>query len=217
MNRNLWTLLVLLLLASLTACASEQPNRPPLVWKDGAQPGGQNTGSASPSAPPPTRTGPDEKVTVEHATVEALLDIINREQFILAEVIQVDASIVPFQIAMVSVADPAYVSRTVMNSAEKKTQGFRLRSRIAHPYLERDCPRLRIGDGIDLMASKELRVNTHLNVTRQRPMFLVIRGMGNAVYRDVESGTRLERNQITLHIEVILRGDGTHKVNRRIF
>ncbi len=216
MNGKLWTVLVLLL-ALTTACASEQPNRPQLVWKDGEQSGGQNTASGAPSSATPARTGTNEKVTVEHAAVEDLLKIINREQFIVADAIQVDASLVPFQIAIVSVVDPLFVTRTIVNSAERKTQGFVLRAKNPKPYMEREFPQIRLGDGIVLMASRELSVNMHLKVTRQRPMFLVIRATGNAVYTDVESGTRLERDQITLYAEVTRRGDGTHKVSRRIF
>jgi len=209
-------LLLLALIMLFAACASGQGNQTPLTWTDKSEPDGGDTGPAAPPEDPPKRSGPVEKVTVEHAIIEELLTIMNTQQIITADLVEIDASLVPFQIAVVSVADPAYVEKTDISSKKRKTQGFRLRSRIERPALQRDFPHVRLGDGIDAIAAREVRVNLYMKVTRERPMFLRIRATGNAVYADVKSGNRIARDQITIYTEVVLKGDGTHKVNKRI-
>jgi hypothetical protein len=114
------------------------------------------------------------------------------------------------------VAAPSSMMKQELDLKTQKATGFLLRSRLAQPYLERDFPRLRIGDGIDLGAVREIAVRSHTKVTRRKPIFLMIRGQGHAVYSDAESGRRLERDTITLLTEVIASGDG-YRVQHRVF
>ncbi len=209
-------LLLPALVMLLAACASAPANQAPLVWSEENGSAGGDTGPAAPPEDAPEKTGPVEKVTVEHAVIEELMKILNREQILTADLIEIDASLVPFQIAIVSVADPAYVEKMDLSSKARKTTGFRLRTRMQQPALERDFPHVRLGDGISVMAAHEIRVKLYMKVTYERPMFLRIRGTGDAVYRDVKSGSRISRDQITIYAEVVRRGDGSHKVNQRI-
>ena len=220
MNGKRWLSLVMLTVF-LVACASGQGNQAPLTWADKSDSGSGNSGGGDTGPDAPSDTGnrstePSEKVTVEHAVLEELMKVMNREQMIFADLVEIDASLVPFQIAVVPVADPAYVEKKVTSSRQRKTQGFSLRSRIAKPFLERDFPKVRMGDGIDVMGTREVRVTLYLKVTRERPMFLRIRGRGNAVYRDLKSGRRLEQDEIILYAEVVRKGDGTHMVRTRM-
>ena len=214
-------LLLALIAVCFAACATEQGGQTPLVWKDksdssGGDYSGGDTGPAAPPEEAAPGSGSSEKVTVEHEVIEELMAILNAKQVITGDLVEIDASIVPFQIAVVPVADPAYVEKTDISSKERKTQGLRLRSRIARPTLMRDFPHVRMGDGIDVMGTREIRVNLYMKVTRQRPMFLRIRGTGHASYFNSETGQRIEAEQVTLYTEVVLKGDGTHQVNKRI-
>ena len=219
-----WLLRSLLLVPVLVAggCVTETTTHGPLVWVDhvsygngmevaGPQipPGADEAEEPAETPPPPRRPpDPDRVVRISEKTLGELMAIINRPQCMIADRIEVEASQIPFKPAFVPVADPAYVESVQTKGPEGKPNGLLMRSRMEDQMVERDCPRLRVGDGIDLIASREIRVRYHSKVEKSRPVFLRIVALGRAVHRDVETGKRIEGDAITLFADLVEGPDG---------
>jgi hypothetical protein len=183
------------------SCTSTQPeqNSPSLVWKEGTkeQPA---TGAAPAVRPASSSSSASEGrvLTIPEDVMKEIMAFVNREQFILADRIDVDASRIPFKVAMVRLADIRYVEEIESASVSEKIQAVTLRSRVKRPAVEKDFPRLRIGDGIDLVAGREIQARTYTKIDEKRPIFLNIVARGHAVYQDVASGRRLEQDVIRI-------------------
>ncbi|MHC4859169.1 MAG: hypothetical protein ACYTDY_03655 [Planctomycetota bacterium] len=200
----------LLAAALLACCASPDGNGRKLVWNGGE------------SDPPPAdnsrKKGPegDRIVKIPEAVMDQVRGFVNRPQIFIADRIEVDASRIPFQVAMVPLADPEYVQTIELAAPRLKATGFLLRCLVDQPMVERDYARLRVGDGIDLVASREIQLRTYSEVDPKRPAFLRIRALGHAVYKDEEEGRRLERDAITLDAAVISVSEGM-KFRKRVY
>ena len=136
------------------------------------------------------------------------MGFVNRPQFIVADRIEVEATRIPFQMAMIPLADPDFVETVDLTTPLSKVANFKLRSRVKRPLVDRDYARLRVGDGIDLAAGREIDVKTFMNKDAKRPAFLRVRAIGHAVYHDAESGRRMEQDAITLELLVVDAAEG---------
>lgn len=210
--RNTTRLLFLSALAAAVlapACVTETVKPSPLAWRDGASTGRESEpGSASRVEPPPRedrRRESDEIVTIPSEVMAELMASVNRLQGIVAERIEVDASRIPFQMALVPIAHPDSVETVEVAAPELKATGIVMRALAEVPLVETDYCRLRVGDGMDLVAGREIVVRTYNEVDPRRPAFLVIRATGHAVHRDGESGARREGERITMALEIVRR------------
>jgi hypothetical protein len=158
----------------------------------------------APERPP----DPASIVDIPQATLEDVIQVINRPQCLLADRIEVEATRIPFKPALVPVADPNFVETADVKDATGEANGFVMRSMVEEAWVERDCPRLRIGDGIDCMATREILVRYHTDVGQDRPVFLRIRAYGHAVYRDMDTGDRVERDALVLVAELVPGANG---------
>jgi hypothetical protein len=199
------SLLIAALSLTILSCASDRPGAENLVMRGGPPPG--VPGNAAPASEEreervePAAAG--DVVAVPDAVVRELMAFVNRRHFLLADRIEVDASRIPFQAAMVPVADPSYVDSVELGNEDAKAVGLLIRSRSVVPMVERDFPRLRCGDGMDLVAVREIAVRTWNEVRNDRPVFITIRGVGHAVYRDEASGRQIRKDAISLVAEAV--------------
>ncbi|MCU0724807.1 MAG: hypothetical protein MUE73_03300 [Planctomycetes bacterium] len=187
-------LVIVLVFLSAAGCASDRPGAESLTWRASTPP---------PASPAREETGPGETVHVPDAVLRELIGFVNRPQFLIADRIEVDASRIPFQAAMVPVADPGYVETVELSAAKINAVGILIRSLNPVPMVDRDFPRLRVGDGTDLVAVKEITVRTYNEVDGARPLFIAVRGLGHAIYRDESSGRELRRDSVTLTAEAV--------------
>lgn len=157
---------------------------------------------------PQEKSDPGEMVSIPPEVMKELIAFVNRKHFVVADRIEVDASRVPFQSAMVPVNDQRYVQTVEMGNVAKNAVGMLIRSKAKHPLVERDFPKLRVGDGMDLVANREIHVRTYNEVNRDRPVFIRIQGIGHAVYRDEASGKRIEKDAIAIRAEVVRGKNG---------
>jgi hypothetical protein len=198
MRRILLPVLTLLLVACVTETTTVRtPNTPPRNAK--AKP--------SPSVPAESN-GKDEKIKLPPEIMKQLIAFVNRTQLLLADRIEVDVSRVPFQSAMIPVNDVRFVETVEMANTYENATGMLIRARSKRPLVERDFPRLRIGDGLELVANREIRVRTYSDIDRKRPVYLKIQGVGHAVYRDETTGKRIEKDAIAIRAEVVEGPDG---------
>jgi len=193
---------VLLCLLLLAACVSETTTRRTgqFPWKEPAD--------EQEPAPAPPRTSGKGVVELPQELLEKLMQFMNTQKFIVADRIEVDASRIPFQAAMVPVNDPAYVESVEISNPGHRVIGQLHRKREPTGTTPRDFPKLRIGDGIDLVASREIQVRSFLEVNENRPVFLRIRGIGHAVFQNPMTGERIERDAITMTAEVVRAAGG---------
>jgi hypothetical protein len=168
----------------------------------------RNERPAEEAPPPKKERDPGETVKLPPEVMKELIGFVNRKHFLLADLIEVDASRVPFQSAMVPVNDDRYVESVEMGNVEENAVGMLLRSRTKRPMVSRDRPTLQVGDGLMLVAATEIMVRTYNKVDRKRPVFLLIQGIGHAVYRDEATGKRTEKDAIAIRAEVITGKDG---------
>lgn len=224
MPLKLLSALVLLCLPFAASCVSEEKPKPALVWVDevshgptgnqvpGMPPAGPDGEQGAEGDPTPPETArlddPDKIVRVPQRVLDELLAFINRPQVLLANRIVVDATRIPFKPTIIPIADPAYVETTETGSPTGNDHVIEMRSRQAVPMVERDRPRVRVGEGIDLLADALIQVRYHRRVSQQRPVYLRMRALGNAVYRDEETGRRLEKDAITFVVELVPGPDG---------
>jgi hypothetical protein len=208
--RTILVAAVLLAVAFLDACASSEKNDQNLVWK------GNRPESPADRDSDRKSSGGTRVVTIPKDVMDQVMGFVNRPQCMIADRIEVDASRIPFQVAMVSLADPDYVQTVQLAAPKLKATGLLLRTLTEQPMVERDFARLRLGDGIDLVAGKEIQARTFSEVDPKRPAFLRIRGLGHAVYRDDENGTRLERDAITVEALVVTEKD-TMVFKKRVY
>ncbi len=201
-DKRLLPAAVLLLL--LTACASER-GRTRLTWRDEPGPAGSADAPGEPR-PASSSRGEGGVVRIPEEVMRDLMAFVNTQKVLIADRIEVDASRIPFQMALVPVFDPDYVQRVEVAVPGVNAKGLLLRTRARVPSVERDFPRLRLGDGIDLVATREIRTRTYSEVDRTRPVFLKIQARGHVVYRD-ESGRRIERDSLVLEASAVLRGE----------
>jgi hypothetical protein len=190
-------LLVLVLSLVSGACASSDP-APRLTWKDGAD-------APSPQAEPdpaPRPRKPGRTISIPKEVMDQVSSFVNTQRFLVADHIEMDASRVPFQMAIVPVSDPDYVERVDLAVPKTGASGVLLRTRVIPPLVERDFPRVRLGEGMELVATREIQVRTHRRVNEDRPVYIIIRARGHAVYQD-ELGHRMERDSITLRAEAV--------------
>ncbi|MEN8150517.1 MAG: hypothetical protein ABFS86_11890 [Planctomycetota bacterium] len=160
------------------------------------------------SPAPAKERDPGDTVKLPPEVMKELIGFVNRKHFLLADHIEVDASRVPFQSAMVPVNDKRYVETVEMGNVAKNAVGILIRSKSKRPLVERDFPKLRVGDGLDLVANREIKVRTYNDIDRNRPVFLQIRGVGHAVYRDEATGKRIEKDAIAIRAEVVKGRNG---------
>jgi len=200
MRRILPTIVCLL----LAACVTET------TTVDGTyQRSRQDTSKKSRPAPTGDRD-PGDTIKLPPEVMQELISFVNRKHFLIADRIEVDASRVPFHSSMVPVNDDRYVETLEMEvgSSEENAVGMLIRSRSKRPLVERDRPRLRIGDGLELVAGREIRIRTYSMIDRKRPVFIRIQGVGHAVYRDEQTGERIEKDAIAIRAEVVEGKDG---------
>jgi len=192
----------LLLLTALLIAACVTETRSP--YGDSARDrssGGEDRGRES-------RGDPGETVSLPHDVLKAIEEFVNRSHFLIADRIEVDATRIPFQAEMVLVNDNRYVETVELGNVRQKAMGFLLRARSQRPLLERERPRIRFGDGMELVAMREIQVRTYNAVDPERPVYIRIQGVGHAVYRDEESGRRIEKDAIAIRGEVVPGRDG---------
>jgi hypothetical protein len=195
------SILLPILTLLLAACVTETTTR----RVDNTPPRNAN---AKPSRNDTSGRGKDETIKLPPEIMEELIQFVNRKHFLLADRIEVDASRVPFQSAMVPVNDARYVETIEMANTRENARGMLIRSRSQRPLVERDFPRVRIGDGMQLVSTKEIRVRTYNDIEKRRPVFLRIQGIGHAVYRDETTGRRIEKDAIAIRAEVVAGSDG---------
>ena len=190
-----------------SACVSETKETGALSWTDRAgmapENGQPRSGQPAQDRPRTREPDPDRVVQVPESVVAELMTFVNSPKVLMADRIEIDASRIPFQMAMVPLADPGYVDKVQMGSRGANATGILLRTKNPVPQMERDFPRLRVGDGIDILATREIQARTYNAVDENRPMFIQVQGIGNASYRDPKTGQRLERDAITLIAEVV--------------
>jgi hypothetical protein len=188
-----------LALAGLTvvlACASNG---------NGVENGG---GGGAGAGETPGGGGGEDVVTLPDAALRELKAFLARPQILLADRVEVDASRIPFQAEMVPMNDPAYVESVEMGAPAAKAIGLLMRTRAAAPMVERDFPRLQLGDGTILLATREIAVRTWVEVNEAEPAFLRVRGIGNAVYRDDASGRQIRKDVVALRATITRSGSG---------
>jgi len=215
-SRHLMFIVLVLTGGGLLSCVSETRETGALAWVEKAAEN-QEKEAAAAAAPARPRTPPADKiVSIPEEQMREIMAFVNKEQFLLADRVEIDASRVPFQVAMVTVADPGYVEKVELVSQRDMTSNIILRARSAKPFVERDFPRVRVGDGIDLVAGREIRMRTHSRVDRSRPVFLHVRGTGHAVYKDRETGQRLEKETgtILVAIELVETSPGKYRLSK---
>ncbi len=183
------------LLAASLACATDGGG-------GGSAGGGGTAGGGAPG-------GASEGVVVLPEDVLGELEaFLARPQHLLADRVEVDASRIPFQAEMVPMIDPAYVESVEMAAPRAKAIGLLLRTRAASPMVERDFPRLQVGDGTVLLGTREIAVRTWLEVDEAEPVFLRVKGTGHAVYRDDASGRRITQEVVALRASIRRSGSG---------
>ena len=164
--------------------------------------------SAEPAPQTREDRDPGETVKLPPEVMKELIGFVNRKHFLLADRIEIDASRVPFQSAMVPVNDKRYVESVEMGNVSENAVGMLFRARSKRPLIERDYPRIRVGDGMDLVAVREMEVRTYNGIDRNRPVFLRIQGIGHAVYKDETTGKRIEKDAIAIRAEVVKGKNG---------
>lgn len=189
---------------ALAACVSETQTRKTgnFAFKPPPQEGpGQGQRAAAPKAPP---TGHKGMISVPNEVFDELKSFVDRERVILADRIEVDASRIPFQRFMVPMADGIYVEQIEVVATRERAAGMIIRPKGGRrAMVAREFPRLRLGNGTELVAGKEILVRLYTEVDPGRPMFVKITGVGNAVYREPQSGERLEQDSVQMVAEVV--------------
>jgi len=185
--------LTLLLAACVTETTTVRPsNTPP-----------RNAKAKPSESVPAGNAGKDEKIKLPPEVMDKIIAFVNQKHFLLADRVEIDISRVPFQSAMIPVNDARYVETVEMANTYENATGMLIRARSKRPRLERDFARVRIGDGLELVSGKEIRVRTYSDIDKKRPVFLKIQGIGHAVYRDETNGRRIEKDAIVLSAEVV--------------
>lgn len=195
------TLLLALLIAAGCAGGSGSSN---LVWHDA---GGLEDAPQGPGPGSGPRE-PGKTVTVPQDVLDEMDAFFSRPQFLLAERIEIDASRIPFRAATVPVCDHSYVSEVEVAAPDLKATGFLLRSLSPAPMVDRDFPRVRIYQGLDLVAAREIQARIYSRVQERRPIFLRVVAIGDAVYRDETTGRELRQEAITLSADVVEAAGG---------
>jgi hypothetical protein len=187
----------------LTACVSETETRKTgnFAFKPPPKKGGNGAASEPREAAP---TGHKGVVTVPNDVLEELMDFVNRERVLIADRIEVDASRIPFQVAMVPMGNEKYVDTVELAVPEKRVSGILMRPKgERRAMVVSEFPRVRMGDGMELIAGLEIQVRLYTEVDPARPMFIRIQGVGNASYRDSKTGERVRRDSVILTAEVV--------------
>jgi hypothetical protein len=188
---------------ALVACVSETQTRKTgnFAFKP---PPKEGTGQPAAAAPKPPPTGHKGTISVPNEVLDELKAFVDRERVILADRIEVDASRIPFQRFMVPMADGIYVEQIEVVATRERAAGMIIRPKGGRrAMVAREFPRLRLGNGIELVAGKEILVRLYTEVEPGRPMFVKITGIGNAVYRDPETGERLSQDSVQMVAEVV--------------
>jgi hypothetical protein len=182
---------VLLLIALLAACDGT-PKRP------------DDPGRSSEK----DRTEKPEKVVVPRACVDRMNEYVARKMMVLADEIAIDASSDPFFGAIVVTADPRVVERTEAVDAESKTTVIRLRNRTPGSLMERDLPQIRVGDGLGVIATREILIRFHNRVLPGRPMYFDLLARGNVVFEDPTYAVTRRTNHLSMRLAVKKVEDG---------
>lgn len=216
-SKHLMFIVLVLTGGGLLSCVTETRETGALAWVEKAAEN-QEKEAAAAAAPVRPKTPPaaDKIISIPEEQMREIMAFVNKEQFLIADRVEIDASRVPFQVAMVTVVDPGYVEKVELVSQRDMTSNIILRARSAKPFVERDFPRVRVGDGIDLVAGREIRMRTHSRVDRARPVFLHVRGTGHAVYKDGTTGQRLEKETgtILVAIELVETSPGKYRLTK---
>jgi hypothetical protein len=140
--------------------------------------------------------------------VEQVEEFVGREQLLLADRVEIDASADPFFATTAVVADPEAVEKLEAVDADKRISILRLRNRTGQENIESVLPKIRVGGGFLVVATKEILVRFHQTVRAPRPIFLDISARGRVVYRDTHAPEPVRADGLGLTIEVREEGEG---------
>lgn len=205
--RTLRSIATVAAVLALAACVTETKESRSLVWRDGdPAPAGATRADAPPESPQATRSrtpADGEVVSIPEEVMARLMKFVNGPKMVIGDRIEIDATRIPFQVAMVPLADPDLVEVTELSAPKLKAMGIVMRSRAELPVVEGDFCHLRLGDGVDIVGSREIVTRTYNEVDPDRPAFLTLKASGHAVYKDLRTGERREASTIVLRIEIV--------------
>ncbi|MCP3861318.1 MAG: hypothetical protein GY704_16825, partial [Phycisphaeraceae bacterium] len=121
--------------------------------------------------PDEPKTGEDETVTVPRQCVDQIGEFFNRDQLLLADYVTIDASADPFFAASTTVVDDRVVEKIEAVDEAKKLTIIRYRNRTGRTNFEGDMPQVRFGDGLLVVATREITIRFHKRVNASRPIF----------------------------------------------
>jgi hypothetical protein len=146
----------------------------------------------------------EDIISLPKEVMAQIIGFVNQKQWMMADKIEIDMSRIPFQASMVPVNDDNYVESVEVSNPKQRAVGMLMRTRAKVPSVERDFPRLRLGDGTDLVANREIQVRIFNRIEdRTRPVWIKIVGTGHASYRDDETGREIKGDSVTMRAEVI--------------
>jgi len=147
-------------------------------------------------------------VLVPTLCVEQVQEFFGREQLLLADRVVIDASADPFFATTAVVADPSAVKKTEAVDAANRISILRLENRSGQTTIESALPKVRIGGGFQVVATREILVRFHQTVRAARPIFLDVSADGDVLYSDTHSTTPVRAENLGLAVEVRREGEG---------
>jgi hypothetical protein len=158
----------------------------------------------------PAADAKDEKpvrIMVPRQCVRQLNEYVGRKMMVLADRIEIDASSDPFFGTIVMTADPRVIEKTQAVDAGGMVSMIRLRNR-SNSLLERDLPQIRVGDGLGVIATREIIIRFHNKVTPARPMYFDLIATGSVVFDDPTYAVRNKSQHLSMRLSVGKVDDG---------
>jgi hypothetical protein len=146
-------------------------------------------------------------VVVPQQCLEQLGDFVNRKQLVLADRVVIDATSKPFFGSVTVTVDPQVVEKTEAVDAPNRLNLIRLRNISDQTNLESVLPKIRVGDGLEIVATKEILLRFHNRISSSRPLYFQLRAQGDVLYMDSHAPSEVRREgpegELGIRLEVV--------------
>jgi hypothetical protein len=171
---------------------------------------GCETTSKNPENGEDTASDSDEvrKVVVPQPTMLRLMEFVNEERLLLADEIVIDASADPFFMAVTTSVDPSAVEKIEAINPEDRVSYVKLTNRTGLTTAENLLPRITVGDGWRVVATKSILIRFHNRVSAPRPVFFDLKAKGGVLYYATHAGHKKRGEAAAIKLEIVEDGTG---------